>query len=211
MAVNPYTAAGAQAPGPGTAGAPQAGWQGLGGLLSFLQGSVNQQQQTNMVAGNQGNGFGAIGGAHGAASGLSPWAMSYLAQHLLTKNAAPQQALTGPDGQPLTGIALTMAQLQNSLGAGAPSTYSMDKGVTTDMLSQLLNTFSQDTGHSAFVKGFNATGQDAQPPQIVHGNLHPGQTVYGYGLHGGEFHSRAAAAAHNRLGKGAPTPRGGLV
>lgn len=185
------------------AGGAQGGWQGLGGLMQLLQGGVNQSQYNNMLAGANGSKqFGAIGGAHGAGSGLSPWAISYLMQNLMTKQAAPQQALTNPDGTPLTGAALQMATLENSLSSGGPATYKMGGDVTTDMLSKLLQDYQSGTGHQAYTHGDTAEGRGPIVPDRQHGGMAPG--VFGYGLHGGAFHSRLAAIAAGRLGKGGP-------
>lgn len=143
-------------PAPGQGG----GYTGLQGVLAALQGGISQNQYQRMDAGHTGGqGWGAIGGMHGALQGLSPYAVHFLTQNLLQKKAYEAQDTTG-----LEGDALFRAQLMNNLGsqnAEANPTYQLRSGIDADFLGQL---FGQGfSGHSAYEKGFNAEGQQGGP------------------------------------------------
>lgn len=162
------------------------GYQGLDSIFQILQGGVNQNQYNNMAAGATGaNGMG-IGGMHGAFGGLSPYAVHFLATSgLLSKVAAPT---TGPDGQPLTGSSLLMANLTHQLGGDQ---YKLADGITEDNLQQLFG--MGFGGHSAYAKGFNADGGGQlggghppifHPPHPQHPQGGPGHRVGMGGGHG---------------------------
>lgn len=171
-------------------GGPQHGYQGLGGLMDILQGGVSQGQLDRMS-----QGYNTPGGVHGAFTGLSPQAMHFLATSgLLEKQAPAQQALTNPDGTPLTGDALFQAQFMNTLAGQQPSQYKLHSGVDQSFLEKALGMLPG--GASAYGKGFDASG--AVPPPVHgilaggpgHGQVHPpgwtgmGANGFGQGLHG---------------------------
>jgi hypothetical protein len=140
---------------------PAGGYQGLGGILQILQHGINQSQLNNLAAGaTGGGGTGAIGGMHGAFSGLSPAAVHYLATSgLLTQQAPQLQDTTG-----LQGDDLFKAQLMNSLmqsQAQQNPTYSLHSGVDAGFLGSLLSNLP-----GAYAKGFNATGRAGAPPLV---------------------------------------------
>ncbi len=136
------------------------GYTGLQGVLAALQGGMNQNQFQNLAAGHTGgNGWGGIGGQHGAFSGLSPYATHFLSS-LMEKKAAEHQDVTG-----LEGDALWKATLMNNLAdqnAAANPSYQLHSGVDQDFLAQLLG--QGVGGHRAYEKGYNAEG--ALPPRI---------------------------------------------
>jgi hypothetical protein len=113
---------------------------------------MNANQYGNLAEGHTGgNGWGGIGGQHGAFSGLSPYATHFLSS-LMEKKAYEGQSTEG-----LTGDALWKATLMNNLGqqnAEANPQYQLHSGVDMDFLSQLLG--GQIGGHKAYEKGYGA-------------------------------------------------------
>lgn len=156
--------------GPGAAGAGHGmpgGYTGLGGIMELLQNGISAQQYANMAAGFNGADGGAVGGADGRFQGLSPYAMHYLTTSgLLDKIAAPKVALTDANGAPLTGDALFMANLQNSMAQYRPATYQLHSGVTQSDLANLFanGLVSGDWSgvKGAYAKGYNSTGKIKQ-------------------------------------------------
>lgn len=139
------------------------GYTGIEGILEALQGGMNAKQFERLAAGHTGgNGWGGIGGMHGAMSGLSPYATHFLSS-LMEKKAAEHQSLTDETGAALTGDALWKAQLMNNLAdqnAAANPSYQLHSGVDADFLTQL---FGQGIGgHSAYAKGY---GPEGGPPR----------------------------------------------
>jgi len=126
------------------------GYQGLQGILTALQGGINQRQYNRLLAGYTGSN-GGVDGMHGAFKGLSPYAVNFIAQNLLQKKAPNQIDTTG-----LSGDELFRAQLQNQLATLAPAQYELHSGVDTDFLTQLLS--GGIGGHSSYAHGFNAAG-----------------------------------------------------
>lgn len=131
------------------------GWEGLAGMLEQLQGGMNAQQFGNLAEGHTGgNGWGGIGGQHGAFSGISPYAAHFLSS-LMEKKQAEHQDVAG-----LEGDALWKATLMNNLAdqnAAANPSYQLHSGVDQDFLSQIFG--GQIAGHNPFEKGYRADGR----------------------------------------------------
>jgi hypothetical protein len=202
------------------------GYTGLQGIISALSGphGINASQYAAMGQGANGADGMAIGGMHGAFNGLSPYAVHFLATSgLLDQNKATTVPTTGADGQPLTGTALLMANLQNQLNAGQPSTYSLAPGIGESQLQSLFAGGMQ--GHSAYAHGYDAQGAIHGAPQLGDpagvGGPPPGQgpgrnaPIVGHGLHGNVFHNLAAYHASKayqqarQLGYGHGATQGG--
>jgi hypothetical protein len=129
------------------------GYTGLQGILSFLgQNPLTSDQFGRLDAGYTGAN-GAVGGAHGVFSGLSPWAVHYLATSgILQKNTPTLTDTTG-----MSGDDLFRANLQNAMAQMAPATYGLHSGVDASFLTNLLA--NGIGGHSAYRHGFDATGR----------------------------------------------------
>lgn len=147
--------------GGGAGGPAQASpFHGLAGVISALSGGpITAQQLANMNAGYTGGNGHAVGGMHGALSGLSDYAVNWLANSGLLQANTPQAVpTTDANGQPLTGTALLLANIQNQLNQSAPKTYSLAQGVTADQLGGLLGQAMHNIGQNVYAKGYGATG-----------------------------------------------------
>ena len=152
--INPFAPGGHQ---PQAAPHLAPGYSGLQGIIDLLTHGINQSQMTHIGEGFNGAN-GVVGGANGAFAGLSPYAMHFLGTSgLLTKtdNSVPT---TDASGNPLTGSALLMANLQNMLGNEAPATYHLASGITAADLAQLFGGAGGIGGHSAYNTGYGANG-----------------------------------------------------
>lgn len=174
---------GAGIPGTPGAGMHPGGYDGLQGVLQALgSGNITAQQLQNMKQGYTGGNGHAVGGMHGALSGLSDYAVNWLANSgLLEANQAQAVPTTDAQGNPLTGTALLLANIQNTLNKQAPTSYHLAQGLTSDQLGGLLTQAMQNIGQSAYRKGFNATGGPAPV-------MHP--MAPGMGFTGGPFQPR---------------------
>jgi hypothetical protein len=113
-------------------------------------GGISQKQMDALTKG--------VGGGTGLAKdGLSSAALHFLASSgLLAANPVQQISLTDANGNPLTGGALAVAQLQQQMANLAPNTYDLQQGVTGDMLASLFGGggFQKAYGYNPFRKGF---------------------------------------------------------
>lgn len=152
-------------PQPGGGGGQLTGWGGLQGVVHALSGTISQDQLNNMIAGYTGGNGHAVTGMHGALGGLSDYAVNWLANSgLLTQNApANQVPTTDAQGNPLTGTALLLANIQNTLNSGAPKTYSLAQGVNANQLGALLQQAMGNIHQNVYANGFGAQPRPTLP------------------------------------------------
>lgn len=192
---------------------PNAGYQGLGGILAFLKNGINADQYNALGQGATGADGMAVGKAHGLFTGLSPYAAHFLATSGLLQAQTPATI----DTTGLSGTDLLMANLKNAIAAQAPTTYKLaDNGITADDLAQL---FANGIGgHSAYGDGYGPGGANPptmQNPGLPNRTLQPGggrfsfggRIPVAFGKKGHPFFSVAAARAAGALGNRAPGHR----
>lgn len=155
---------------PPTLGGTTKGYTGLDQIVQLLQHGINQQQLNNLAAGATGaHGTGAIGGMHGAFSGLSPAAVHWLATSGILQASQPQQQ----DTTGLSGDDLFKAQLMNSLLGHQAPTYTLHSGVDANFLTNALKTLG-----GAYAKGYGAGGILGGPQAPGMGQTFlPGQAI----------------------------------